>query len=55
MGALSATSPTDLARAGFRYPRMMRRIERLINLIAALLEASTPMTADDIRARIMRG
>jgi predicted DNA-binding transcriptional regulator YafY len=30
----------------------MRRIERLINLIAALLEAGRPMTADDIRTRI---
>jgi len=30
----------------------MRRIERLINLIAALLEAEAPMTADDIRRRI---
>ena len=30
----------------------MRRIERLINLIAALLEASRPMTAEEIRARI---
>lgn len=30
----------------------MRRIERLINLIAALLEAEQPMTADDIRRRI---
>lgn len=30
----------------------MRRIERLINLIAALLEAPVPMTADDIRERI---
>ncbi|MFN2490302.1 MAG: helix-turn-helix transcriptional regulator [Actinomycetota bacterium] len=30
----------------------MRRIERLINLIAALLEAPRPMTADDIRARV---
>jgi predicted DNA-binding transcriptional regulator YafY len=30
----------------------MRRIERLINLIAALLEARRPMTADEIRARI---
>lgn len=30
----------------------MRRIERLINLIAALLEAEQPMTAEDIRARI---
>jgi proteasome accessory factor B len=52
MGAVIATSPPDQARAGFRYPRLMRRIERLINLIAALLEAPTPMTADDIRARI---
>ena len=30
----------------------MRRIERLINLIAALLETSHPMTADEIRERI---
>ncbi len=30
----------------------MRRIERLINLIAALLEAEQPMTAEDIRERI---
>ncbi|HEX2195950.1 MAG TPA: WYL domain-containing protein [Actinomycetota bacterium] len=30
----------------------MRRIERLINLIAALLETSRPMTADDIRREI---
>lgn len=30
----------------------MRRIERLINLIAALLEAEVPMTAEDIRNRI---
>jgi predicted DNA-binding transcriptional regulator YafY len=30
----------------------MRRIERLINLIAALLEAGRPMTADEIRTRI---
>ena len=30
----------------------MRRIERLINLIAALLETSTPMTADEIRHAI---
>lgn len=30
----------------------MRRIERLINLIAALLEAEQPMTAEDIRNRI---
>ena len=30
----------------------MRRIERLINLIAALLETSKPMTADEIRTEI---
>jgi len=30
----------------------MRRIERLINLIAALLEAEVPMTAEQIRERI---
>ena len=30
----------------------MRRIERLINLIAALLETPRPMTADEIRERI---
>jgi proteasome accessory factor B len=30
----------------------MRRIERLINLIAALLETSRPLTADEIRDRI---
>lgn len=30
----------------------MRRIERLINLIAALLETSAPMTADEIRQQI---
>src|SRR3712207_319748 len=30
----------------------MRRIERLINLIAALLETSQPMTADEIRREI---
>lgn len=30
----------------------MRRIERLINLIAALLEAERPMTAEDIRSSI---
>ncbi|MDQ3952324.1 MAG: WYL domain-containing protein [Actinomycetota bacterium] len=30
----------------------MRRIERLINLIAALLETSRPMTADEVRREI---
>jgi proteasome accessory factor B len=30
----------------------MNRIERLINLVAALLETSHPMTADDIREKI---
>lgn len=38
--------------SGFRYPRLMRRIERLINLIAALLEARRPMTSEDIRRSI---
>jgi proteasome accessory factor B len=37
---------------GVRYPRLMRRIERLINLIAALLETREPMTAEEIRDRI---
>lgn len=35
-----------------RYPGRVRRIERLINLIAALLDSSRPMTADDIRESI---
>jgi proteasome accessory factor B len=52
MRAVTATTPPELAGASFRYPRLMRRIERLINLIAALLEAPLPMTADDIRSRI---
>jgi proteasome accessory factor B len=43
---------TATVRGGFRYPRLMRRIERLINLIAALLETATPMTANDIHDRI---
>jgi proteasome accessory factor B len=30
----------------------MRRIERLINLIAALLDTRHPMTAEEIRSRI---
>ncbi len=34
------------------YPRHMRRIERLINLIAALLETRQPLTAEQIRERI---
>ena len=34
------------------YPGQMRRIERLINLIAALLEARRPLTAQDIRDTI---
>jgi proteasome accessory factor B len=40
------------AATELRYPRHMRRVERLINLIAALLEASRPMTADQIREQI---
>ncbi len=35
-----------------RYPDRVRRIERLINLIAALLETDRPMTADEIRENI---
>ena len=35
-----------------RYPPRMRRIERLINLIAALLDSPRPMTADEIREQI---
>lgn len=35
-----------------RYAHRVRRIERLINLIAALLETERPMTADDIRSDI---
>ncbi len=34
------------------YPHRMRRIERLINLIAALLETSRPLPAQEIRERI---
>ena len=34
------------------YPRYVRRIERLINLIAALLETQRPLTAEDIRRQI---
>ena len=42
----------DLAARGFRYPRLMRRIERLINLIIALLETREPMTAQQIREEV---
>jgi proteasome accessory factor B len=41
-----------MGAAPLRYPRHMRRIERLINLIAALLETSRPLTAEDIRQEI---
>lgn len=34
------------------YPRRVRRIERLINLIAALLETARPMTAEQIKTGI---
>lgn len=34
------------------YPRRVRRIERLINLIAALLETPRPMTAEQIKTGI---
>lgn len=42
-----------MIQAGFReYPRRVRRIERLINLIAALLETARPMTAEQIKRGI---
>jgi proteasome accessory factor B len=44
-----ALAQENLGSAGFRYPRLMRRIERLINLIIALLETREPMTAQHIR------
>ena len=51
--ALATRTPAKRSLdSGFRYPRLMRRIERLINLIAALLEARRPMTAEDIRQEI---
>src|ERR671919_1957396 len=51
--ALATRTPAKRSLdSGFRYPRLMRRIERLINLIAALLEARHPMTAEDIRQSI---
>ena len=51
--ALAIRAPGERSLdSGFRYPRLMRRIERLINLIAALLEAHRPMTAEEIRERI---
>jgi proteasome accessory factor B len=42
--------PETKASAG--YAHRMRRIERLINLIAALLETERPMTAEQIRSDI---
>ena len=30
----------------------MHRLERLINLVAALLESSVPLTADELRQRV---
>lgn len=44
----NASGPTH----GAGYSRLVRRIERLVNLIAALLETRRPMPAADIRARI---
>jgi predicted DNA-binding transcriptional regulator YafY len=41
-----------MASAALGYPRHMRRIERLINLIAALLETPRPLTAQEIRQQI---
>jgi proteasome accessory factor B len=42
----------EIGSSGFRYPRLMRRIERLINLIIALLETREPMTARQIRDEV---
>ena len=53
--SVSTKAPEQDARGsgqGVGYARLMRRIERLINLIAALLEAPRPMTAEAIRAEI---
>src|SRR5688572_29113300 len=44
--------PPSSVRRLRRYPERMRRIERLINLIAALLETSRPMTAEEVRRDI---
>jgi proteasome accessory factor B len=52
MPAALPAPPQQSLPAAFRYPRLMRRIERLINLIAALLEARRPMTAEEIRREI---
>jgi proteasome accessory factor B len=41
-----------MAQSSLGYPRHMRRIERLINLIAALLETPRPLTAEEIREQI---
>ncbi len=41
-----------MAQATLLYSREVLRIERLINLIAALLDAARPMTAEEIRERI---
>lgn len=46
-----ALEPDELDRT-VRYSPFMRRIERLINLIAALLETERPMSAEDIRREI---
>ncbi|MDQ4142732.1 MAG: WYL domain-containing protein [Actinomycetota bacterium] len=58
-GALAARAAAPESFAGdggttrpVGYSPFMRRIERLINLIAALLEARRPMTADEIREQI---
>ena len=41
-----------VATATLRYSPLMRRIERLINLVAALLDARRPMTAEEIKEKI---
>lgn len=40
------------SKRSLRYPERVRRIERLINLIAALLDSGRPMTAEQIRTSI---
>src|SRR5918992_1189633 len=43
---------TRRGRRNVGYAAFVRRIERLINLIAALLESRRPLTAEEIRAEI---
>ncbi len=55
MGAMATAhlAPERSKRSPHRgYSRLMRRIERLINLIIALLETPKPMTAREINERV---